>query len=506
MVGLLALVQFASPWLVGYDGHFHIKFSALLAERGFVGDLPWLQFTIHRDAFRDHHLLFHYLLVPFALGDLTLGGKVAAVVFAAAMGLSVLFVYQRAGIALAPLFALLTVLASEPFLYRMSLLRVQSLALALLLLVFYLSMRRRSVGVYLLSVVFVWYYDAFPLLLLTTGVFVVADWLLERKVHLRVFVAALLGILTGMVLNPDFPQNIASLGYNVYRTLFLDVEGITLGSEWQPYKTWQLVTNSLPAFLALFATILALPLIRNLRTEEYAALCLNLVFFVLTLKSRRFVEYWPAFAMLSAALTLGRRLPATWLLAGLLVLVPLAVINLGNAMVQVRESRSPQIYEGSASWLRQNTGTGDLVFNADWDDFPFLFFYNHHNHYILGLDPMYMYSYDPDRYRQYQAVTRGQVEATGERILADFGARYVFLDRDHDRLLRRLDEDPFATRVFEDGGGYVYALADPRGRAQDLPAEAASTTGPTEPPRPARGDAGAPTAGGPTAGATPSPH
>ena len=461
LAGIFSLVQFSFPWLIAYDGSFHIKYSELLREQGFIDSLPWLQFTIHADEYRDHHLLFHYLLIPFTFGDLTLGGKIAAVCFAVALGLTLYFVYARTGVRYASLFAVLSVLASEPFIYRLSMLRVQSLSLALLLLVFYFSMRRRYWVVCLLSIVFVWYYDAYPLLLVVAGSFLVSGLLIDRELELKLFGTAVLGVLVGMILNPYFPENFASLTYNVYRTLFLDVENMKLGTEWSPYDTWQLMMNSLPAFIAFFVSVLAFPLIKDARKEEYAALLLNVAFLILTLKSRRFVEYWPVFAFLTAALLVGRRLPAKFLLPGLLLLIPLSVVNIVAAISEVKGSPSAGKYEGAAEWLRDNTEEGAIVFNADWDDFPFLFFHNHHNYYILGLDPMYMYSYDEPMYRLYQKITKGRLENPGETILDEFDASYVFLDRKHGKFRRRLKNDPYAAKVFEDDGGYVYHLREP---------------------------------------------
>ena len=62
-------LQFASPFFVGIDSYFHIKFSEILKKEGFIDSLPWLYYTIHREEFRNHHLLFHYLLIPFTFGE-----------------------------------------------------------------------------------------------------------------------------------------------------------------------------------------------------------------------------------------------------------------------------------------------------------------------------------------------------------------------------------------------------------------------------------------------------
>ncbi len=149
--GIFFYIQSGSDFLVGYDSYFHIRYSQLLGERGYIGSLPWLQFTIHHDFFIDHHLLWHYLLIPFTFGDLISGGQAATLCFFLIAGASLYLVLQKAGVRLPILWSLAGLFSSYHFLYRMSLLRVQSIALALLMIVFLLSSKKIHVGVYRIS-------------------------------------------------------------------------------------------------------------------------------------------------------------------------------------------------------------------------------------------------------------------------------------------------------------------------------------------------------------------
>ncbi len=80
-------VQAATPNIVGIDGYYHIKVAALMWQQGwrllFPLDFPWLQLTILGPGhYSDHHFLFHALQAPFTQGDLRVGAKMAAVLFA----------------------------------------------------------------------------------------------------------------------------------------------------------------------------------------------------------------------------------------------------------------------------------------------------------------------------------------------------------------------------------------------------------------------------------------
>ena len=453
------LIQSASQFLVGFDGYFHIKFSHILAQEKFINTLPWLQYTIHKASFVDHHLLWHYLLIPFTFGDLILGGQVATMVSFILVSVLLYFLLRQTGVRQPALWGIATLLSSHAFLYRMSLLRVQSISLALLLLMFLFCLKKRYLWVCLLTIFYVWLYDGYPLLFFIALVFCLARYLLEAKADYKIVGVCILGILTGMVCNPYFPGNVSSLFYNASRSLFLDVPGMSLGSEWNPYNTWAFLKNSLPAFLALFAIMLRVGFRERLKVEEFAALLLNVFFFILTLKSRRFIEYWPVFAVLSAALLFGRdKIPGRFIVIGFMLISPLLTYNVKEAYREVGQTPDPLVYRGASAWLKVNSQPGEIVFNADWDDFPFLFFYNSSNYYVVGLDPMYLFTFDQEKSKRYKAITRGKIKMPAGPIRDEFNCRFVFLDKQHNALYKNLQEDPQAKMVYEDEGSYVFEI------------------------------------------------
>lgn len=457
---LFGWLQFQVPGLIEYDGYFHITFSRLLGQQGFIDKLPWLHFTIHRDHFRDHHLLWHYLLIPFTGGDLILGGKIAVVLFCTAAGLALYHLLRRAEVKEPLAWTALALLSSSPFLYRVSMLRVQSVSLALLLFVFHGCLKRKGFPLLIAALLFVWTYDAFVLLLIIALFFAIAGVVTgqgDGAWRPLLWVGA--GVVLGMVINPYFPDNLTSLLYNARRSIFLDIPAMSLGNEWSPYDSWFMVKSSLPAFILLLATLLVLPLVKEVRSEEYAGLLLNLFFLVLMMKSRRFAEYWPVFAVLSAALVIGRRLAGRSLLLLVLLMVPLMRSNIMATAEEINDSPAIELYQGAAQWLAAHSEEGEVIFHADWDDFPFLFFCNQKNRYLVGLDPMYMYTFDSAKYLRYREITRGQVENPAAVIRQEFGCRFIFLDRrEHRDFFERLERDPKAKRVYEDDGAYVYAL------------------------------------------------
>jgi len=217
----------------------------------------------------------------------------------------------------------------------------------------------------------------------------------------------------------------------------------------------------------------------------------------------RYLPVWIVLAMLLAAAPLIR----IWRARGQAVSPhePLigasTVVVVGFAAVVLFAWRAAPIYAGvrqttepvfklaemkeAMDFLQANSEPGSVVFTDDWDIFPAYFYHNHHNYYIVGLDPVFCYHRNPEVWERYVKVSRGEVprkftaewsvtEAppgwrgtlsglrdalAGERrmdkktisvslddIPDTFGCSYVITDRDHGRLRAKLEAD---TRLFE---------------------------------------------------------
>lgn len=73
-----AIVQYATPALVGNDGYYHMKMGYLIRTEGIKPDFPYLPYTIlNETAYYDHHLLYHVFLGLFATTDPALDGGLA---------------------------------------------------------------------------------------------------------------------------------------------------------------------------------------------------------------------------------------------------------------------------------------------------------------------------------------------------------------------------------------------------------------------------------------------
>ncbi len=476
---ILYFIQSASLGIVDPDGYYHIRWSRLLWENLPHGRLPafvWLPLTILNQAkYVDHHFLFHVFQIPFTWGsNLIAGAKASAVVYGALAiaACYALLLWTRVRY---PIVWFLAVAGcSAPFLFRMSLPRAPAVTVATLALALWLLYTRRYVLYGVLTFFLVWMYSLFPLAGVLAVAWTIGVWIEERRFDWRPVVFCGVGMVAGLIVNPYFPQNIGLFIDHVKMKIGGDYE-VAVGNEWYPYETWYLFVSSLVAWVAQVVGWLALR--PASRKDGARAVCLFLFstfLLVLTLKSRRFIEYWPPFAVLFAAAALEPYLArytwsslesakTRWIAAAGALVVAGAILGslVGNVMAtraSVAEESDPTAYAGAARWLVENTPDRAMVFNTDWDDFPMLFYYDQRNVYASGLDPTYLLHADRELSKLYEDITLGHVDDPGPIILDRFGARYAFTDTGHTDFIAKATENGGMKIVYEDDHAAVLEL------------------------------------------------
>jgi hypothetical protein len=483
-IGFMAFVQFSTPNLPDNDGFYHIKMAYLMRSEGLKPDFIWLPLSIlNPREYYDHHFLFHVLLVPFTFGDLLIGAKWSAVIFASLAFLLVWRLLDAQKIPFAPVWAFGLLAVSEAFIYRMSITRAQSLSLALLALAVHWLLAGKQMRLLLLGFIYVWFYNAFPLLLAISGAYVLAVGILERRLDIRPLLFSGIGIAAGLVINPYFPYNLLFVVQHILPKL-VETTAISVGNEWYPYTTGQLLSNSPFSLLAFISGALALGLVgKRMDVRTATVFFLACLFGLMMFQSRRFIEYFPPFALLFAAFAWtpfitslhnpaarqarNRLQTMIWAIQPhavavvlVLVLVPGMWLTYQGAKDSIQGSKPYQLYAGASAWLETNTSRGERVFQTDWDDFPRLFFYNTHNTYLVGLDPTYMQMYDADLYDVWVEITRGRIENPSNLILKNFGARYIISDLLHEDFIDQAERDPHIQEMYRDEDAVVYQVID----------------------------------------------
>lgn len=99
----------------------------------------------------------------------------------------------------------------------------------------------------------------------------------------------------------------------------------------------------------------------------------------------------------------------------------------------------------------------EIVFNADWSDFPLLYHLNTHNRYIVGLAPHYLHERNGAQHMLWTKVVDGRLPEPSSIIQERFGSRWVFGKRGA-RLIKILRKDPNARLAYEDKFAVIFLL------------------------------------------------
>lgn len=480
-LALFGYVQYGTDALAGNDGYYHVKMGYLISQQGLTPDFAWLPLTIlGPDAYYNHHLLWHVYLSLFARIDpavdggvgLTQSAKIASIVMPSLAFMVFWWIMRDRDVPWASLWAIGLFAVSEAFLYRMSMPRAQSASLLVLALAVLWLLQGRYKLLIPLGFAYVWFYNAFPLLLVVAGVYVIATLMIERRFVWQALVYPVVGLALGVIINPYFPENVTFIFNHLLPKL--GESATQVGNEWYPYRTWTVIENSGFALGVFILGALAVGW-RDKRLDKstLVAFALAVVFGFMLFKSRRFVEYFPPFALLFAALAVAPVLRG-WMAAWrqqrpfLITALPIALVailafplyqTVSDGRELVSNSKPADQYAAAALFLREQTAATDaMVFQTDWDDFTRLFFYNTDAVYTAGLDPTYMELYDADLYAEWVDITRGRIDAPGGIIRDTFGASYVFSDLKHDDFIDAATADPLLTEIYRDDDAVIFAV------------------------------------------------
>lgn len=490
-----------------FDGYYHVKWSRLLWEGMRQGQFPptfvWLPLTtLNPHDYVDHHFLFHILQIPFTwFGDLRTAAKVSAWLFASLAVFSCYWLMIRYRVRY-PLLWLLALLACPvDFYYRMNMSKAPSISIVFMVAGIYLLFERKYRWLAVLAFFYVWTYSMFVMLGVAAVIWTGVLWWSERRFEWRAVLWTGVGVALGFIINPYFPDNVTLFYEHAMMKIKASDFSTKVGGEWYPYGSWEILQNCFVAFLAMFIGYVAFNgADRRRAARPLFFLLFSTVLLIITARSRRWVEYWPPFAVLFAAFALEpyfesvRRSPdplsnetaangddaksseviaehwsKDWykLACVSVIAIALSTISFFSARwtaKDIRASDAPDQYRGGMEWIRRNVPRGELIFNTDWDDFPMLFFHDADHRYVSGLDPTYLLDQNPELARAYEDVTLGKEPNIAEVIRDRFGARYVFTDKKdvHQSFYRNAINSGWFEEVYLDEHCIVLRVMDER--------------------------------------------
>jgi asparagine N-glycosylation enzyme membrane subunit Stt3 len=463
MAGLLGWLQFTTPSICcgDFDGYYHIRLSQLMWQSLHHGDFPptftWLPLTtLNPRQYADQHFLFHILLIPFTwFGDLTTSTKVAVVLFSTLAVVACYGLLLRHHVPYARLWLVALTACSADFFFRLNMTRASSLSIIYMAVAIGLLFERRYVWLAPLGFLYAWTYNLFVFLGIITLIWIAVVWWVHRQIEWRALLWACVGMAAGLVINPYFPHDVTLLFEHIFAKG--GHSSIAAGTEWYSVPSWMLVKRSVVAFAAMVIGYIGVgyllglgPDQRRHRERPLFFLVFSTFLLLITVRSSRFTEYWPPFAVLFAAFTVGAlweaRRRAVWpseggvpsprpgprqalaLTAASAALATAMVYNLyvaRSVIATVEEKKARDHYAEGMHWVQQHIPLGAMIYNLNWDDFPKLFYYDTSHAYVAGLDPVYFADKNPELSRLYERIRAG-LEADPAPLIRDrFGASYV---------------------------------------------------------------------------------
>jgi hypothetical protein len=480
---LVSLLHFATPHLIGGDDVYrHIKYSYLLRTEWDGG----------RDFFLkpipDTGFLFHLYLVPFTLfPDLRVGDKIAGIILVAAIAAVVGLILRKKNVPFWWFWLFLLLAGSSDFLFRLLLVRTFLFSIFFLLLGAYFLMVKNTRGLFVTALLYSLSYPASFLLVGLAAIFFLIDYFLFRKRDFTYFTAAVAGVLAGFLLNPSFPHNLTHIAQRIFPAVsVVPLSQLSVGTELSGYSVIEFFSaNIFITVVWLFAIIIytrsSFKQGRQFKRDELFLFVGSLFFFLLSLKSKRFVEYWVPFAVLFSGVSFAPFLEKiSWkdfrsalkreIIIGVgIVLTAGAVLGAaysvaGTVTRAVESTVSSELYRGASEWLLNHAQQNARVFNTQWDQYPQLYFWNSKNDYVIKIDPTSLYLEDQDLYWKWRKVSDDRVEEFAEGALYsivknDFRASYLFLENNRNPKLREFLEarEDFA-KVYADTAVTLYKI------------------------------------------------
>ncbi len=486
------------------DGFYHAKLAKWLWSGRLIKTMPWMQFATLRDHFTDHQLLYHLILAPFTnIYNPLIGVKVATVLFATVMVLVFYWLLKRLRLSWPWAFSLAFVVLNG-LNFRLSLIKVNSLSLIIIWLLIFALFRKKVWLAFILSMIFVWLYAGWPLAILILAGYLASGWIYNHlhRSRLKIFwhqtirffhtsvwdkkiklsLAVLIGLVLGLVINPYWPQNLYFYYQQIIQIALINQgQNFTVGGEWYGTSIFHVISSAPHLFIA--AGLIFLVLFFNFKKASrltWFSFIMTFGFLLLTIKSKRYVEYYMPFALLFTAsgttdikkifdwqkvVHFWQQLSIflkTYLTMVFLVFLTLIMPSTYDRILSVHLSSNWPIgiFEAGSLWLKNNTPEDSVVFHSDWDEWPPLFYYNDHNYYIVGLDPTFMHNYSPKLHELYAAITTGQITVSPARqIQANFNADFILVSKDsHQSFIYQLDHDPHAELTYQDNQLKIYQI------------------------------------------------
>jgi hypothetical protein len=513
------------------DQFFHIRFAQLFREKGIgaFSDFQSIYFSkmgMIKSYFIYYNFLFYIVLIPFTfISPLVFGMKLYGV-FALSTAFLVVYIFLRKIVTKYPfgwtVLFLLAFLQSGGWLARFFFTRPFTLAPAFLVLMLYFIHQKKYGITAIVSFLYFYWHTAsffFPLCL-AIGYFVFEQFYEKKpdyKLVLWPFIGTMAAFISAYLISPGIVLYLKDIIFPViFDTSLTKSTGIAEGAEVYGKDLISVSNNFFLFFAALFVAgsyevMRYVQYKKNIQSSEDAIdmsvqplramlFMTSIVFFAAIAVSARFLDYFLFFCCLYVAIAvedfvkfveIKGKLFRKSLWVSITVIVIFLFTNISLKFYDSLASASSQLAaQKPAEWLDSNLERNKIIFNADWDSFPVLYYFTGDKfRYVAGIEPRFLFDLDPKLYwewvnikngiyceerecseliRQFQAIPKkgdGRVQwyahmgdLIAEAILLDFKTDIIVVSNGNSRLLELMDNSNRFKKEFFDNENSMYAI------------------------------------------------
>lgn len=469
------------------DCYYHVMMADLFPDVCIAKQFPYTSMSIWSEHFYDKELGFHAFLSAVRRYNQILGLSLDPPFHVSALTLSLLVVSTFAlavfafripnGFA----YAMLFVIISPFFVFRLSMVRPHNLAIILMLL--YCLHLRGILALkdlwkpFCFGFLFSYCYSNPHFVLVPAVIYSAILWRNDRRVALGLTLATAGGVAAGLLIHPQFPntfvlwkiQSVLVIQQMLFKSL--SVYG---GNELAAPSPFDLLENSGVFLFSLISLAGFVVLMRQrkkkgaLAPETVLLFVLQLLFVLLFIVSKRAIEYAVPFSLLSTGLICrdlqqsgffnrfsSDRLAKITRLCNLL-LVALLCLVLPYQIKYLRSYYYPE-YRSFSEWAGKYLPDGTHISNLFWGDFPMLFYGAPQFRYSMGLDPMFGYYKNPKQVETLEKFRTREIKLTPAELEQVVGARFAFVPYRADFLAKAMAQDGFAM-VYGGKDGWLFDL------------------------------------------------
>ena len=404
-IAIIAFLCWYSQYNYDFDNFYHLAHGKLYWQKGpGFRPFPWATYSVISQHNSDMWWGFHLLLSPlWIIKDpvWVLGVAPAFLLFLHVM----IARWALVRLKISQWYALAVMFGSMSFFTRMETVRPQALSSVLLLLVFSGLVTEAPWVALLASALLGCVHPTLSYMVILVALSTaLTRRMMKREWNAWVELSCVVVALAVAILRPGIPDGLALLKVQLIDLMIAKRQGVipNFGSELAPVDPTYFVRAMLAPTL-MFCTAIFFAL-RSKREKDGHALASGLLISlgaigISMLITRRGVDQYVPF-LITSSLLLIRQTGGINLIAGL-IFAGNSLFSAGGFIWQ-HHARKHKLnatdFRGASEWLIANTQKGEIVGQAVWSEFGPLFFWNQHNRFFGGMDPIFQYTYSKDLY------------------------------------------------------------------------------------------------------------